>query len=141
MKGRIIKIRLQRPVFLPLGFSYLGKIVVLYTIEHPNRVNRIVQVRPVARKFGTKSPAALTAADEDNVPDPAENRRMEILYKSGFAQEHRKEYCGMEWKVEQRRMVGNPLLASDQPLDIPKEAIAKVTAPVLTIHGRKDRNA
>ena len=69
--------------------------------------------------------------------------------------------------VERQRMVGNPinaglvlspcetqnewpthlwphfesLLTSDQALDIAKEAIAKVTAPVLTIHGKKDRNA
>jgi pimeloyl-ACP methyl ester carboxylesterase len=34
-----------------------------------------------------------------------------------------------------------PLRASEQALDIPKESIAKVTAPVLTIHGREDRNA
>ena len=150
-----------------IGFSYLGKIVVLYATEHPNRVNRIVQIGPVARKFGTKFPEAVTAGDEDRVPDPAATRRMETLYQNGFAKEHPKEYCEMEWKVEQQRMVGNPqnasritspcdmenewpvhlwphfaaLLASDQALDIPKEAIAKLTAPVLTIHGRKDRNA
>jgi pimeloyl-ACP methyl ester carboxylesterase len=34
-----------------------------------------------------------------------------------------------------------PLLASDRALDIPKESIAKLTFPVLTIHGTKDRNA
>ena len=34
-----------------------------------------------------------------------------------------------------------PLLASKQAPDIPKESIAKVTAPVLTIHGIEDRNA
>jgi len=38
-------------------------------------------------------------------------------------------------------VIFQPLLASEQALDIPKESIAKVTAPVLTIHGRKDRNA
>lgn len=150
-----------------IGFSYLGKIVVLYATQHPDRVNRIVQIGPVARKFGNKFPEALTAGDENKVPDPAETRKMETLYKNGFAKEHPKEFCEMEWKVEQQRMVGNPLnasrivspcdmenewpihlwphfgplLASDQALDIPKEAIAKVTAPVLTIHGRKDRNA
>jgi hypothetical protein len=71
----------------------------------------------------------------------------------------------MEWKIEQQRMVGNsvnaeripspcemtnewpvhlwphfdPLLASDQALDIPKESVAKVTVPVpvLTIHEGK----
>jgi proline iminopeptidase len=150
-----------------IGFSYLGKIVVLYAIQHPDHVNRIVQIGPVARKLGTKFPESLTAGDENKVPDPAETRKIEELYNNGFAKNHPKEYCEMEWKIEQQRMVGNPantsripspcemenewpihlrahfqpLLASDQALDIPKESIAKVTAPVLTIHGRKDRNA
>jgi len=34
-----------------IGFSYLGKIVVLYAIQHPDHVNRIVQLGPVARKL------------------------------------------------------------------------------------------
>ena len=150
-----------------IGFSYLGKIVILYATQQPNHVNRIVQIGPVARKFGTKFPEALTAGDEDKVPDPAEIKRMETLYNNGFAKDHPKEYCEMEWKVEQQRMVGNPvnasriptpcemsnewpvhlwphfdlLLASDRALDISKESVAKVRVPILTIHGRKDRNA
>lgn len=150
-----------------IGFSYLGKIVVLYVTQHPDHVNRIVQIGPVARKLGTKFPETLTAGDEDKVPDPAQQKKLDELYKNGFAKNHPKEYCEMEWKMEQQRMVGNPanasripspcemenewpiylwahfqpLLASDQALDIPKESIAKVTVPVLTIHGRKDRNA
>jgi len=150
-----------------IGFSYLGKIVVLYATQHPNHVNRIVQIGPVARKFGTKFSEALQAGDENKVPDPVEIKRMETLYNKGFAKDHPKEFCEMEWKTEQQRMVGDPvnagripspcemknewpvhlwphfdsLLASDQTLDIPKESVAKVTVPVLTIHGRKDRNA
>jgi pimeloyl-ACP methyl ester carboxylesterase len=150
-----------------IGFSYLGKIVVLYAMQHPNHVNRIVQIGPVARKFGTKFPEALTAGDESKVPDPAEIKRMETLYNNGFAKDHSKDFCEMEWKVEQQRMVGDAvnagripspcemknewpvhlwphfdrLLASDQALDIAKESVAKVTVPVLTIHGRRDRNA
>lgn len=150
-----------------IGFSYLGKIVVLYATQHPNHVNRIVQIGPVARKLGTKFPEALTAGDENSVPDPAEIKKMETLYNNGFAKDHPKDFCEMEWKLEQQRMVGDPvhakripspcemknewpvhlwphfdpLLASDQALDIPNESVAKVTVPVLTIHGRKDRNA
>jgi pimeloyl-ACP methyl ester carboxylesterase len=150
-----------------IGFSYLGKIVVVYAAQHPNHVNRIVQIGPVARKFGAKFPEGLLAGDENRVPDPAETKRMETLYNNGFAKDHPKEFCEMEWKIEQQRMVGDPvnagripspcemanewpvhlwphfdpLLASDQALDIPKESVAKVTVPVLTIHGRKDRNA
>jgi len=150
-----------------IGFSYLGKLVVLYATQHPDHVNRIVQIGPVARKLGTKFPATLTAGDEDKVPDPAQEKKLAHLYEAGFARDHPKEYCEMEWKIEQLRMVGNPanaskiaspcamqnewpihlwahfkpLLASDQALDISKESIAKISARVLTIHGRKDRNA
>ena len=150
-----------------IGFSYLGKIVILYATQHPDHVNRIVQLGPVARVFGTEFPKGLTAGDEDKVPDPADEKNLEGLYKSGFATEHAKDFCEMEWKNEQQRMVGDPahasriaspctmenewpshlwphfevLLASDKMTEISKESIAKVTMPVLTIHGRKDRNA
>jgi len=126
-----------------------------------------VQIGPVARKLGTRFPETLTAGDEDKVPDPAQEKKLDDLYKNGFAKDHPKEFCEMEWKIEQQRMVANPanasriaspcamenewpvhlwahfepLLAWDRALDIPKESIAKVTAPVLAIHGRKDRNA
>jgi len=149
------------------GFSYLGKMVILYATQHPEVVSRIVQLGPVARVFGTEFPKALTAGDEDKVPDPAEEKKFADLYKSGFASEHAKEFCEMEWKNEQLRMVGDPthasritspcemknewpihlwphfevLLASDKAIDITKESVAKLTMPVLTIHGRKDRNA
>ena len=150
-----------------IGFSYLGKIVILYAIQHPDHVNRIVQLGPVARKFGTTFPQSLMAGDERKVPDPAEVRKVNELSRNGFADQHPKEFCELDWKNQQQRMVGNPanagriaspcdmenewpthlehhfapLLASDQALDIPKESIAKVTAQVLTIHGARDRNA
>jgi len=150
-----------------VGFSYLGKMVILYATQHPDQVHRIVQIGPVARKFGTSFSPSLTAGDASTVPDPAEVSRVESLAGSAFAREHPREYCEMEWKTEQQRMVGDPanagripspcemknewpahlarhfqpLLASDQALDISKESIARVRAPVLTIHGRKDRNA
>src|SRR5215831_11769565 len=100
-----------------IGFSYLGKIVILYATQRPDHVNRIVQLGPVARKLGTQFPKALTAGDEDKVPDPADEKRLDELFKSGFAKDHPKEYCEMEWKIEQQRMVGNPANATGiQPL-------------------------
>jgi pimeloyl-ACP methyl ester carboxylesterase len=150
-----------------IGFSYMGKVVILYATQHRNHVNRVVQLGPVARKLGTKFPKDLTADDADKVPDPAEEKRISEMEKTSFAKDHPKEYCEMEWKLEQQRLVGDPphasripspcemenewaahlsahfepLLASDRALDIPKESIAKLTFPVLTIHGTKDRNA
>jgi pimeloyl-ACP methyl ester carboxylesterase len=75
-----------------IGFSYLGKLVVLYATQHPDHVNRIVQIGPVARKLGTKFPATLTAGDEDKIPDPAQEKKLAHLYEAGFARDHPKEY-------------------------------------------------
>jgi pimeloyl-ACP methyl ester carboxylesterase len=36
-----------------IGFSYLGKMVILYATQHSEHVSRIVQIGPVARVFGT----------------------------------------------------------------------------------------
>ena len=45
--------------FVPVGYSYLGFMVVLYAMDHPDRVERLVQLGPVPRKFGTEYPASL----------------------------------------------------------------------------------
>ena len=44
-----------------MGYSYLGFMVVLYAMDHPDRVERLVQLGPVPRKFGTEYPASLDA--------------------------------------------------------------------------------
>jgi pimeloyl-ACP methyl ester carboxylesterase len=149
-----------------IGFSYLGMMVVDYATQHPGHVGRIVQLAPVARKFGTRFPATVMAADLDKVPDPAELKKLDEQSRNGYAAEHPKEYCEAEWKTDQQRMVCDPAKAQmirspcDMPnewpthlgphfqglfrsiaaLDIPKEAISKLNVPVLTIHGTRDRN-
>src|SRR5262245_35883950 len=39
--------------FYTIGYSYLGLMVVLYALDHPQRVERLVQLGPVPLKFGT----------------------------------------------------------------------------------------
>ena len=151
-----------------IGFSYLGMMVMLYATQHPDHVSRIVQLGPVSRKFGEKFPASLTANDPSPVPDPAQLQELEALTKSGYMQEHAKEFCEKEWQATRVQLVGNPAnaeklgpsqcdmpnewpahlyphfaasISSIQALDIPQDKIAALRAPVLTIHGTKDRNA
>jgi proline iminopeptidase len=151
-----------------IGESYLGMMVVLYATQHPEHVERIVQIGSVSRRFGAKFPAQWTAQDTDRVPDPAELKKLDQLEKNGFAAAHPKEYCGQDWRIERTGLVGNPAnaakagdgycefakewpthldkhfdasISSIQKLDIRDEDLAKVTMPVLTIHGTKDRNA
>ncbi len=154
--------------FSAIGWSYLGLMVVMYAIDHPSRVERIVQLGPVPPRFGARYSRELTAGDEDSVPDPAGLARLERLRHEGYDRRQPREYCVQEWAVNRFQLVGNPAdvdrlgvgpcalrnewpvnlerhfkyaIASVARLRISSEELAKVTVPVLTVHGTKDRNA
>jgi pimeloyl-ACP methyl ester carboxylesterase len=150
-----------------IGYSYLGLMIVMYGMEYPDRVERIVQLGPVPIKFGTEYPDNLTAKDEPRDPKLLRELRR-LRSEENYHVAHPKEYCEKEWSYTRLGLVGNPgnadkvsaspcempnewpinlmkhfesSFASVQKLDIPKEKIAAVKVPVLTIHGTKDRNA
>jgi pimeloyl-ACP methyl ester carboxylesterase len=153
--------------FVPVGYSYLGFMVVLYAMDHPDRVDRLVQLGPVPRKFGTEYPASLLHTDSVPVVDSTTAARMDSLERSGWAREHPKEFCEESRRAFEVRLVGDPSKAAGlmnpcempnewpvnlerhfehhfgavQRLDVPKESVARVRVPVLTIHGTWDRNA
>jgi pimeloyl-ACP methyl ester carboxylesterase len=138
----------------------------MYAMKHPQNVGRIIQIGPVPLKFDTRYPANLTANDEPAVPDPAA-KELKRLREEGYDKSHPKEYCEKEWMVVRVMLVGSPANAakiaspcdmpnewpinfqrhlnyhfdSVQRLNISKEAVARVSVPVLTIHGTRDRNA
>ena len=150
-----------------IGYSYLGLMVVMYAMDHPDAVERLVQLGPVPIKFGTEYPDNLINKDEPG--DPALLQELRRLRKEeNYHVTHAKEYCEKEWSYGRVGLVGNPAnadkisakpcempneypinlakhfessFASVQKLDIAKEKIAAVKVPVLTIHGTKDRNA
>lgn len=152
--------------FVPIGYSYLGLMVVLYAMEHPARVERLVQLGPVPRKFGTEYPATLLHRDSAPVVSPATLARLDSLERAGWMTEHPREFCE-ESRVTAVRLVGDPAKAASlanpctmpnewpvnlrrhfdhhftgvQRLDIDAAAVARVRLPVLTIHGTWDRNA
>jgi proline iminopeptidase len=153
--------------FVPVGYSYLGFMVVLYAMDHPDRVDRLVQLGPVPRKFGTEYPASLLHTDSVPVVDSTTAARMDSLERSGWAREHPKEFCEESRRAFEVRLVGDPSKAAGlmnpcempnewpvnlerhfehhfgavQRLDVPTESVARVRVPVLTIHGTWDRNA
>jgi pimeloyl-ACP methyl ester carboxylesterase len=153
--------------FVPVGFSYLGFMVVLYAMEHPDRVERLVQLGPVPRKFGTDYPASLLHEDSVPVVDPADAARLDSLNRTEWARTHQRELCERSQEVFAPRLVGRPErvarlmdqcgmenewplnlrrhldhhFTSVQRLDVPRKAVASVRVPVLTIHGTWDRNA
>lgn len=151
-----------------VGYSYMGKVVVMYAMKYPRRVERLVQIGPVPMKFATEYPAELTAGDEETVLDAGEVAKIEELRKAGYDRSNPKEFCERQWAVTRYRLVGDPSNVSklgkgpcDWPnewpvnfqrhlqfhftsaklTDLTREEVARVRAPVLTIHGTKDRNA
>jgi pimeloyl-ACP methyl ester carboxylesterase len=153
--------------FVPIGYSYLGFMVVLYAMQHPDRVERLVQLGPVPRKFGTEYPASLAHRDSVPVVDSADAARVDSLGRTAWARAHPREFCEESRRVFSVRLVGRPERASRlmgqcemenewpaslarhfehhfgalQRMDVPREAVARVRAPTLTIHGTWDRNA
>jgi pimeloyl-ACP methyl ester carboxylesterase len=153
--------------FTPVGFSYLGMMVMMYAAEHPGRIERVIQIGPVPRKYGTEFPA--DQVERGPVPgiDSAAAAELGRLRAGGFAGMTMREACDREFAASRFRLVGDPRLADRVPsvcsmpnetpdrlarhfghhfagvqrLDIPWATFERVTQPVLTIHGTRDRNA
>jgi pimeloyl-ACP methyl ester carboxylesterase len=149
-----------------IGYSYAGMMVMLYTLEHPQNVDRVVQLGPVAMKWDTEFAPDETNKDNSVVDAKAWNELQE-LKKSGWDREHPREFCEKEFAVMRALLVGDQSKAagitsrcqfenewsanlqrhfgshfeSIKKLTISPEAVAKLKQPVLTIHGKKDRNA
>jgi proline iminopeptidase len=154
--------------FIPLGWSYLGMMVMRYAVAHPDRVERIVQIGPVGARFGTRYPDSLIAQDPVEVTDSAAYAELLRLRKEGAAEREPKADCEREYLVLRGRLVGDQRLAARVPnlCAMPNEwstnlgphqrwiftsyarsekpgweEYAALTVPVLTIHGTQDRNA
>lgn len=159
-------LRVER--FVPLGWSYLGMMVMRYALAHPKRVERIVQIGPVGRAFGTRYPDSLVAHDAAPVTDSAAYAELLRLRAEGAAARDPKADCEREYQVLRGRLVADQRLATEVPnlCAMPNEwpahlephqrwiftsfarseapswdRFATLTMPVLTIHGTQDRNA
>ncbi|HEY7633939.1 MAG TPA: alpha/beta hydrolase [Gemmatimonadales bacterium] len=151
-----------------IGWSYLGMLVMRYAAEHPERIERVVQIGPIPRQYGTEYPASLRANDSIPVPDSASRAMLTRLHESGLPRKDPQAYCEREYQILRVRLVGNPQVASRVPdlCALPNEwptaldrhfrllfrsvqreddagwgSYAQLTFPVLTIHGTQDRNA
>ena len=151
-----------------MGYSYLGKVVVLYALEHPDRVERVIQLGPVAPNFATEYEPALVARDDP--VDPAARAQLRALRERDYHLTHPGEYCEEEWRIAIRPMlIGDPskidrvrISVCDMPNEwpvlqvrhlrvhfeesgmkhaLPVERVRQLNIPVLTVHGTRDRNA
>jgi pimeloyl-ACP methyl ester carboxylesterase/ketosteroid isomerase-like protein len=147
--------------FIPIGYSYLGMMVALYAREHPQRVEKMIQLAPLAmtpaeRKYGT---------DNGGAPKELLEKR-DAMFEIGAKEKQPREYCEVDSQVFAYYLVGDPSKASRIPIrcdlenewpvnvqktftalmsgpsiSLTKDDVANIIAPVLVIHGTKDRNA
>lgn len=149
---------------VPVGWSYLGKVVAMYAAAHPQHVARVIQLGPGANDFASMPSRE---AGDTGVP-AADVQALETLRAAGEAEKNPRAFCEAFWKVMRYRMVGDPKRAAlfvDTGCDLENEwgvnfnrtfeklwpsilaaklapaELAKVTAPVLVLHGTNDRNA
>lgn len=153
--------RLDRLVLI--GHSYMGLMVILYTMKYPAHVDRIVQIGAMGPHHDKPSPAD---------PANADPVLQDVFAKLSALQKERDSYdavelCRKSWSILRATYVTDPkdadrirwdrcdlpnernfmpywtgaILPSIQSLSLNAEDFAKVEAPVLTVHGTKDRSA
>jgi proline iminopeptidase len=144
-----------------IGHSYVGLTMILYAMKYPEHVNRVVQIAPMQPHAGKQYPAHLTYADATLT---------EVFSKLGELQKEREsvdpvEFCKKSWDVLRVIYISNPAdagrinwgrceLANERNFmrywnesifpsikELKFNDISKAQAPVLTIHGMKDRSA
>jgi pimeloyl-ACP methyl ester carboxylesterase len=153
--------------FTPVGWSYLGMMVMLYAVQHPERVERVVQIGPLSRKLGTFLPVR-GAHDDASWSTEASERAINELIASGLPDRDPGAYCRAHWdalkgvfvgKQETKARIPTPCDSENEwpknldphfqklfttifELEAPSwETFAALTIPVLTIHGTKDRQS
>jgi len=153
--------------FAAVGWSYLGQVVMRYAAAHPERVERIVLIGPLARRFPTRYPDSLAAHDSQPVPDSSRVAALRDARGAGLATRDPRRDCELDYEVNRVRLVGDPQLAGHVPdlCAMPNEwsvynerhniwlfttiiqdaaptweQFVDLKTPVLVIHGTQDRN-
>jgi pimeloyl-ACP methyl ester carboxylesterase len=146
-----------------LGHSYMGLMVVLYAMKHADRVARVIQIGPTEPHHGKTYPAHLTANDtvvqevfaklaelqkEPAAREPEDQCRkfwsvLRTIYVTSPADAERINWGRCELPNERNLMkyLMGSVMPSIKALTLTEDDFAKVKAPVLTIHGTKDRSA
>lgn len=159
-----LRAHLKVDKFVPVGFSYLGKMVLMYAMQYPQHVSRVVQLGPAAMGVQQMPPPNFA---ELGIPAEA-SKRWNDLRAAGADTKSPREYCEAQWEALRYLFIGNPKYASrfdvksacahenEWPVNLHRHIdnhkfgldlalsageVKKVTAPVLIVHGTKDRNA
>jgi len=146
-----------------VGHSYMGLMVILYALKHPAHVDRIVQIGAMGPFPSKQYPPELAYSDstlrdvfskiaeiqkDRGALDPEERCRrvwsiLRLLYVTDPADAEKIRWgrCELPNEREFLKYWTASILPSIQALTLAAEDFARVTVPVLTIHGTKDRSA
>ena len=148
-----------------IGHSYIGLMVGLYAIRYPAHARRVVQLAPEKPDAAKQYPPELAYVDRTFVETMAELARM--LNAPADPALNPEAACRKFWSVLRAIYVANPadaermdwgrcdlpnernfmhywmghLAPSIERLRLTAKDFAQATAPVLIVHGTKDRNA
>jgi proline iminopeptidase len=145
-----------------IGHSYVGLMVALYGMKYPAHANRIVQIGPMEPVAGKQYPAHLANADGVLAEVFGKLAQLQKDRQSGDEVEMCRKFWALlgaiyvtdpvdAWRIDWGRCElpnernfmkewSEKILPSIQRLKIADE-VSKANMPVLTIHGRRDRNA
>src|SRR5207248_792410 len=146
-----------------VGHSYMGVTVALYAMRHPDRTGRVVQMGAMAADPSKQYPPHLTNADatlrdvlarlgelqkERQSSDPVAFCRkfwsiLRVLYVANAVGADRLgwEPCHLPNEAQFMTQWTEHVLPSIQRLNLTDDDFARASAPVLGIHGRKDRSS
>ena len=147
-----------------VGHSYIGFIVALYAMTFPSHVDRIVQIGPLQPHAGKQYPPHLSCFDETFSSVMAGLAELEKIRQSTDPIDFCRKFCTVlaplyvtdpanvariaPWfrcdlpnERGLMRYLTGIILPSIQQRKLTPEDFAKAQAPVLTIHGTKDRSA
>jgi pimeloyl-ACP methyl ester carboxylesterase len=146
-----------------IGHSYAATTVMLYAMKHPDRVNRAVLMGPMAPDQRTRYPAHLQNVDHTlqealaKIGDLQKERGsmtpedfcrkfwsiLNVIYVADPADVHKINWSRCECANERNLMkpLTEFIMPSIQRLDLTAEDMARVKAPVLIVHGTKDRSS
>jgi len=146
-----------------IGHSYMGVMVALYAMKYPEHTNRVVQIGPAEPQQGKEYPEHLRCHDaaraqvleriaqmmqQQQSGDPVESCKkfwavLREIYVADPANAHRTDWgrCELPNELNFMKYWGEYIVPSLRSLNLADQDFAKAQAPVLTIHGRKDRSA
>ncbi|MCW5910885.1 MAG: alpha/beta hydrolase [Cyclobacteriaceae bacterium] len=154
-----------------VGWSYLGKAVMMYAKKYPSHIDRVVQIGPVPVKWNTSYPDSLKYLVPAQGTAALWNK-FDSLESTGAHKNDPVMFSYVWWEASKPNLLGNPdnmkklgrqwgdhlkysnelyinfmyrqmkyHFGSVMEMTDTIEDYADVSCPVLTIHGTKDRNA